>query len=312
VNETIRITASGALGRAGANQKPYRSALTLLVCLIIACLPAAAQNDVQHAAGACDASCLSAAMDDYLARVVSHRTSEIRIAPDALIFFNTHAAKLDENPLGRVKTVKSKQVFCDAVSGNVVARTGVELEDGKIAYASSRLKIVGGRITQVESSFDDSPRVVSSYVAALNPLMTTIVPVEKRMPRPALQAIVARYFDSLTTHTASASDFDDGCDRYHSGQRITHNAQNTVEGGTAVTCYTAILGNPPWGPATDIHIPLVDPEHGIVAGYTVLLYKDGTAPMYVSEIFKILDGKVVMIDNIGLKAEGIKAMKLPD
>jgi hypothetical protein len=229
-----------------------------------------------------------------------------------LIFSNTHTAKIDQNPLGRVRTVKSKQVFCDPESGNVAARTGVELEDGRIAYASSRLKIVGGRITQVESSFDDSPRVVSSYMTTLNPLMTTVVPTEKRMSRSALKAIVTRYFDSLTTHTASASDFDNGCDRYHSGQRITHNAQNTVEGGSAVTCYTAILGNPPWGPATDIHIPIVDAEHGIVVGYTVLLYKNGTPPMYVSEIFKILNGKIAMIDNIGLKAEGISAMNLPD
>ena len=56
----------------------------------------------------------------------------------------------------------------------------------------------------------------------------------------------------------------------------------------------------------------VDLEHGIVAGYTVLLYQDGTAPMYVSEVFKILDGKIRMIDNIGLKAEGIKAMNIPN
>ncbi len=79
-----------------------------------------------------------------------------------------------------------------------------------------------------------------------------------------------------------------------------------------MTCYTAILGNPPWGPATDIHIPLLDPEHGIVVGYTVLLYQNGTAPMYVSEMFKILNGKIRMIDNIGLKADGMKAMNFPD
>ena len=73
-----------------------------------------------------------------------------------------------------------------------------------------------------------------------------------------------------------------------------------------MTCFTSINGPRPWGPATDIRIPIVDPEHGIVLGYTLLLYKNDPAPMYVSEVFKILDGKIRMIDNIGLKAEGMQ------
>ena len=96
------------------------------------------------------------------------------------------------------------------------------------------------------------------------------------------------------------------------GQRVTNNTGNTIEGGRARSCFSSVAGNPPWGPATDIHIPVVDPEHGIVIGYTVLLYKNNTPPMYVSEMFKILDGKIRLIDNIGLKQEGIRAMDFPD
>ena len=267
--------------------------------------PAAAET-------ACDAACLTGQMEDYLAKMLAHRVDAIPLAPGALVFLNTNSSRLDEIPLGHVKTIRSKQIFCDAESGNVVARTGVELESGKIAYASTRLEIAGGAITQVETSFDESARVVPSYVTHLDPLMTAEVPAGGRMPRAELKAIIERYFQSLTDHRPSASDFDDRCDRYHSGQRITNNAGNTVEGGRAVTCFTSVGGNPPWGPATDIHIPLVDPEHGIVAGYTVLLYRDGTSPMYVSEVFKILNGKIRMIDNIGLKAEGIQAMHFPE
>jgi len=35
----------------------------------------------------------------------------------------------------------------------------VELEDGKIACASTRLKVVGRTITRVETGFDDSANV---------------------------------------------------------------------------------------------------------------------------------------------------------
>jgi hypothetical protein len=290
VKTCIRITgASGAL---------------LALFFAFASLPAAAQ---------CDASCLTAAMDDYLAKVISHRTGEIRIAPHALIYYNTHAGTLDQNPLGRAKTIKGKQVFTDPVTGNVVGRTGLELEDGRIAYASSRLKIVNGAITQIETSFDDSPRVVASYMTTLNPSMTMPIPPGQKMSRGEMKALVERYFQALTDHKAAAADYADGCDRYHSGQKITNNARNTVEGGRgAMTCYTSVLGNRPWGPATDIHIPIVDTENGIVVGYTLLMYQDGSAPMYVSEVFKIFGGRLQMIDNIGLKMDGNKAIHFPD
>jgi hypothetical protein len=56
----------------------------------------------------------------------------------------------------------------------------------------------------------------------------------------------------------------------------------------------------------------VDSEHGIVIGFTILLYSDNTPPIYVSEVFKILQGKIRQIDNIGLKKEGVKAMNFPN
>jgi hypothetical protein len=250
--------------------------------------------------------CLTTAMDGVLEKFLTHHTNEIKVSPSAQIYVNTRASRLEDVPLMRMREIKSKQVFSDPVTGNVVARTGVQMSDGAIAYASTRLEIAGREITQIEISFDDSNRVAPSYVTFLDPLMTTIVPPERRSSREELKATIERYFQSLTDHTALASDFDERCDRYHSGQRITNNPNITVEANRPMTCYTAIVGPRPWGPATNIHIPLVDPEHGIVVGYTLLLYKSDNAPMYVSEVFKILDGKIRMIDNIGLKAEGMQ------
>ena len=260
----------------------------------------------------CDSSCLTAGMNDYLSKMLAHQTGAIRLAANAMIYVNSHPIGLNEVPMGRAKEIKSKQIFSDPVSGNVVARTGLEMDDGKIAYASTRLKIVGGTITQIEMSFDDSQRVVPSYVTFLDPVMTTIVPPEKRMSRGELEAIIERYFQGLTDHQPVAADYDDRCDRYHSGQRVTNNPRNSVEGPGPKNCFEANNGPRPWGPATNIRIPIVDPEHGIVIGYTLLLYKSDNAPMYVAEVFKILDGKIRMIDNIGLKAEGMQAVPFAD
>ena len=142
--------------------------------------------------------------------------------------------------------------------------------------------------------------------------MTTIAPAEEWMSRSELKAIVEPYLQALTDHQPVASDLDDGYERYHSAQRITNTPRRTVEGGSVVTCFSSLGGSPPWGPATDIRVPIVDPERGIAVGYTVLLYRGDNRPMYVSEVFKIVNGKIRMIDNIGLKAEGIKAMNFPE
>ncbi len=161
-------------------------------------------------------------MEKYLENMVGNHTHAIKLAPGALIFVNTQPTALGEIPLTRVKAIKSKQIFCDPVTGNVIARTGVELRDGKIAYTSTRLKVTGGVIAQIETAFDDdSQSVAPAYVTFLDPLMTTIVPTNERASRSELEA---------------------------------------------------------------------DPEHGIVIGFTIILYSDNKPSMYVSEVFKILSG----------------------
>src|SRR3974390_3078088 len=166
----------------------------------------------------CDSFCLTAAMHEYLSKMLANQANAVKVASNATIYVNTHSSKLEDNPLLRAKHIKSRQVFADPVTGNVVARTGLDMNDGKVAYASTRLKVVHGGITELEMTFDDSPRVVASYVTFLDPIFTTIVPPDERMSREQLKAVVERYFQGLTDHQPIAADYDERCDRYHSGQ----------------------------------------------------------------------------------------------
>lgn len=194
-----------------------------------------------------------------------------------------------------------------ASTGNAVSRAGVELADGKPGYISTRLKVTrDGRITDVEMSADTSPRVVSAYVWNLDPVFAAVLPPEQRLSRVQLEALARRYFHSLSSHQAVAADFDDGCNRFHSGQQITNVARNAVEGGPARTCASSLEGNPPWGPATEQRFPVIDADRGIVFAVTLLHYLKTPQPsqMYVSEVFKVVNGRIVRIDNIGLMMQG--------
>jgi hypothetical protein len=86
---------------------------------------------------------------------------------------------------------------------------------------------------------------------------------------------------------------------------VTHNARNGVENSGDVGCYESNLGPKPWGPATETRIALVDPERGIVIAYCILQFPNNRA-MQINEVFKILNDRVRLIDNIGLMGEGIK------
>jgi hypothetical protein len=163
-------------------------------------------------------------------------------------------------------------VFSDPVTGNVVSRDGVEMIDGKAAYISTRLKVEAGGITEVEFS-SDVARAKPAYVWNLPPLLTATVPEGERMTREALDALAHRYFQTLTDHKPVVADYDEArCNRFHSGNQITNVSRNMVEGEGARTCVTSNEGRKPWGPALEQRFPVIDVEHGIVNGMTLLMF----------------------------------------
>jgi hypothetical protein len=270
--------------------------------------PAALAQPSSAQTADCDRQCLSQVMDRFLAAMVAGKSDAVRLSADAEVRQNTRLVPLAQTAWKDVKAIKSTMMFADPVTANVVARAGVELKNGRPAYLSTRLRVLpSGTITDVELSADTSSRVVATYVYALDPHYSEILPAEQRMSRDSLEALGRRYFIGLTDHHPVAEDYDDRCDRYHSGQRVTNASSNSVEGGPPRTCFGSNNGDRPWGPAIEQRFPIVDPERGIVLGLTLLLYPKSPSQqrMYVSEIFKVVNHKIVQIDNIGLMLQGV-------
>jgi hypothetical protein len=256
------------------------------------------------AAVTCDQTCLRDMAAGFVQAALQGNWQALPMSPDAEIRENALPVELGGTVWPRVTTVRSEMVFADATTGNVIVRSGVALKDGKPAYISTRLRVSpAGRIVDVEIASDTTERVVPAYVWALDPIYSQTVPEAQRNTRSALEAIVRRYFHALDTHQPVHEDFDDAvCDRFHSGARITNVANNAVEGRGSRSCITAMEGTPPWQPASEQRVPVIDVEHGVVVGITLLHYPRVPArpTMYVTEVFKIVDGRITRIDNIGL------------
>jgi len=256
-------------------------------------------------AAACDRTCLLEHAKQFNADMLAHATEKIPLAPNVQIRENTKAITLADSKWSGVKKILSEGVYADAIKGNVIEHVAAETNGGKTVYIGTRLKLADGKITEVEINFDDRPDVNLKNLVPYDAFFNTIVPAEERATREQLERIITSYFQGLTDHKPIEADYDPRCDRYHSGNRVTHNARNGVENSGDVGCYESNLGPKPWGPATEVRIGLVDPERGIVIGYAILYYGDSPRRMQINEIFKILNGRIRMVDNIGLMEEGI-------
>lgn len=260
-------------------------------------------------AATCDRACLLDQAKLFNNNMLAHTPGKLPLERTAEIRENTKAITLDASRWMNVRQIRSEGVFADPVLGNVVEHVAAETNEGKIVYVGSRLKVADGKITQIEINFDDGPRVNAKNIIPYDPLFETIVPVDRRESRAELEGIINRYFQGLTDHKPIQTDYDARCDRFHSGQRVTHNPRNGVEengpGAGDIGCYESNLGPKPWGPAVETRIAVIDPERGIVIGYSILNYGDSPRKMQINEIFKILDGRIRMVDNIGMMEEGI-------
>jgi hypothetical protein len=257
------------------------------------------------AAATCDRACLLQQIAQFNSNMLAHTTGKIPLAPAAEIRENTTTISLDASKWSTVSQIRSQGVFADPVLANVIEHVAAETDAGKTVYIGTRLKVASGKITEVEINFDDGPKVNAKNLIPYDPLFTTIVPEGERSTREHLERIITSYFQGLTDHKPIEADYDFRCDRYHSGNRVTHNSRNGVESSGDVGCYESNLGPKPWGPATETRIAVVDPERGIVIGYSILYYGDSPRRMQINEVFKILDGRIRMVDNIGLMEEGI-------
>ena len=274
------------------------------ICLV-AGLASTFTNLASATAATCDRACLLEHAKQFNANMLAHNTGKIPLASNVQIRENTKAITLADTKWSGVKRILSEGVYADAIKGNVIQHVAAETNDGKTVYIGTRLKLVDGKISEIEINFDDRPDVNIKNLVPYDPIFNTIVPPEERATREQLERIITSYFKGLTDHKPIEADYDPRCDRYHSGNRVTHNARNGVENSGDVGCYESNLGPKPWGPATEVRIGLVDPERGIVIGYAILHYGDSPRRMQINEVFKILNGRIRMVDNIGLMEEGI-------
>jgi len=149
-------------------------------------------------AATCDRACLLQQATQFNRNMLAHTTDKIPLARAAVIRENTKAISLGVSKCSTVKQIRSEGVFADPVLGNVIEHVTAETDAGKIVYIGTRLKVVDGKVTEVEINFDERPEVNAKNLIPYDPLFNTIVPEGERATREQLERIITSYFQGLT------------------------------------------------------------------------------------------------------------------
>lgn len=249
-------------------------------------------------AAPCDRACLTAAMDGFLAALVSRDRSKARLAATLRYTEDGVALPVGEGLWGTATGLGGyRHDFADPASGNAAVFTIVD-EGGKKSILSARIRVVGGRIAEAETIVSRAGLfgggMGSAGVDALekmgrpDPLWTEPVPPAERLSRAELQRVANLYFAGLEKNDGKGVyPFSDDCVR--------------LEGGIPTTSRTAPLPGIPEGGygqelmrlgckaqfeqgyykfldrIRDRRFALIDPERGVVFTF-VFFDHSGTVP----------------------------------
>jgi len=188
---------------------------------------------------ACDRACLIKTANDYLAALVAHDASRVKLAADLKFGENTERLKAGEGLWKTASAVPSAFALHvpDPVSGQI-GFIGMMEESAKPIQLGLRLKVENGAITEAEHlvvrSFNGSSL---DNLKTPRPGLLTEIPPAQRAPREVLLAIGMTYYDSIEQSSGDATPFADDCERRENGMITAGGTGTGLDGQPRLGCH---------------------------------------------------------------------------
>jgi hypothetical protein len=287
-------------------------------------------GDPPTATSACEDSCLTGFVDQYLAALVAHDPSRLPLAAHVKFTENTIPLKLGDALWGTISgTGTYKVYFADPQAGEV-GFEGTIQENGTPAILVLRLKVVDRKITEVETIVrrGAGPATALEKLGHPNPVFVTPLTRSERVSRADMLKIANEYFEGIVHLSGDMVPFDDKCNRILDGIQDTNNPSYNEGWGhgsfnpAAMGCREN-MNTKIWAYIKSVNprrFMVVDEKMGIVFGFFMfnhpgtVLEADvpgvGKVPMpasakrpfsvEVAEFFKIQNGKIRQIEGVQL------------
>jgi hypothetical protein len=285
----------------------------------------------------CDRACLTNLVDKYLAALVKHDPSGLPMARDVKFTENTATLPLGDGLwVGASEVPTTFKIYAADPVSHQVAFYGVMKEFNKPIIFALRLRVEGGKITEIEHIVVRDVREGGmKNLVTPRPGLVETVPAAERTSRDELFRAANAYFDSIEESNGDVAPYADDCVRHENGMQTTTNTapqpgplSSAAPGGNAAFAKLGALG---CRDSMNTHILsyitkiwprriiVIDEEKGLAFSFPMFVHRGNvrsikvsgvpgieTVPMnfgpidlQAAEIFAIRGGKIHEIEAMG-------------
>jgi hypothetical protein len=209
----------------------------LLLCMVLLIGVSACSSDQSATADTakpsaatvsdCDRACLEGFANQYFDALVAHDPSRIPLAPNVKFTENGQELAVGDALWATAsdKPTTYTIYLTDPKTGQV-GFSGLMKENGKLALISFRLKIVGGKVTEIEQivARDDGQFFGGKSLTTADPIYAEVLAPAERSPREDMIKIADSYFVALERMDGTRPvPFADTCNRLENGVQTTNN-----------------------------------------------------------------------------------------
>ena len=301
---------------------------------------AAAEGSGPPAPVHCPRACMEGVVDQYLAALVKHDPSGLPLSKGVRFTENTIELKLGEGLwIGASEAPTTFKIYVTDPSSSQIGFYGVMKERGQPLILALRLKLINGRITEVEHVIARNIRgeaALANLVTART-AFSTDVPAAERTPRDEMINAADNYFEAIEHADGARAPFADDCERHENGGQTTHNAKPAPWpvplGSKAADDAMAYLGTLSCKDQFDTHImdfitrlwprrlTVVDEQRGLVFAFPMfnqeanaegrihlknvpglesMALGGASSNLQAGELFKIRGGRIHEIEAMGV------------
>jgi hypothetical protein len=263
-----------------------------------------------HAKPACDRACLTGFVDTYFTALAANRAGSVPLATTAKITTNGQETKLDQAFWDSAERTVYRWDIVNEQLGDVASEAVVLNADGSKTMYMVRLKVLGGKITEIETiraNKGEADRLWDpDSLTAVSPALQLSIREADQDSYYGLIAAAESYwraFQSNGTDTYHPASLMPDAKRFENGLQTTGLVRNGVYASASEGFDKGrFKGRNLW----DRRYPVVDAERGIVLSIVRFGLKDGmksesaatTNDRLVAEFFAVKSGLIQEIHAV--------------
>jgi hypothetical protein len=249
----------------------------------------ATARPVPAKANDCDRACLNGIVDQYLAAIVAHDPSKVPHSDNVKYTENDVELQLGDGLWATASGIGSYKVYMADPTAGQVGFFGIVEEDGHPGILGTRIKVVNGKATEIETLVARPDNANSGFPnpAGLKdkPIFSEDVPENQRTSRAKMIELADGYFSTIQQNTGKIyTSFDDDCQRVENGVVTANNPNGSgvAKMGCEAQLKTGLLRFVTR--CRDRRFPVVDEQKGLVL---VSTFFDHSGSLTT---FKLVDG----------------------